>query len=141
MKVLPLLLLVATASAQCSCHLTSYNMTLRTDLTCDDSTVPGISCLVDGNPPVTFISEVQVLELDADFNVVAQQFLQDGYMNGDTLSYTMTEGTTLQVAITGSNAANEIVGNALAAIFHTDCQSEPVIQTGMTMGWIEFVSV
>lgn len=163
-----LLLLVAMAlpaamaqigTTLCACQPDTVTFDLSFSLDCDDSNVegPGINqtaCLVETrgdedteNPFPTVVSEVQILELDQNLQVVGQSFFTDTYFDGDSITYTSIVKTApetidevtlprgFQVSITGLNAEEETLVNTWVIIYTNDCGIFPLLEVGEQIGW------
>ena len=151
----------------CACQPAVYNITIRADLGCGDTSVmgPGIlntACLIETRltdavgvtdfVPAT-VSEIQIMELDVKQNVVGQSQFTDGpYFDGDVVQYTSIvrsmrdsiNGTNLplgfQVSVIGNNALNQPIVNTYGIIYDGNCGVFPLLEEGETIGWTEFVS-
>lgn len=165
-----LLLLIGSASAQtigtdiCACQPSTITFDLVFSLECDDTNVggPGINetaCLVEtrgstpSDPfPVT-VTEVQVLELDQNLQIVGQSVYTDTFVDGDNITYTSIvkrepntiTGTSLprgfQVSITGLSKTEESLVNSWVIIYTNDCGIFPLLEVGEKIGWVKFVSI
>jgi len=152
----------------CACQPSVYELTIRSGLTCQDNDVrenPGIqetACLVETRlsdevsvtdfVPAT-VSEIQILELDQEQEVIGQTVFTDGpYFEGDSVQYTSIVESNpknidpsslplgFQVTILGNNANNEPIVNTWGILYNNDCGVFPLLEEGQTIGWTEFVS-
>lgn len=157
----------------CACQPATIDFRFQFDLTCDDRTInhedglPGLAdsaCITntpDGSD--TSVSEVastmpalvdtmQILELDQNQQVVSQTVYDDGYTDGQVISFNSTVVTNpdevnsvtlpsgLAVTITGRNAAGQQLLNSWAVRYTNDCDIYPVLEPGMQIGWTVLVS-
>ncbi|GKY97329.1 hypothetical protein MPSEU_000691300 [Mayamaea pseudoterrestris] len=153
--------------ATCACQPATYSFKLNFDLVCADRDVrpgdPGIvdtACVLNpsGNENVTDlvpvrVSQVQILELDQNLQVIFQTTLEDNFVNGATFSYssiTQTQPNKLnstsipkgiQVFLTGRNAAEQDLVNFWAIVYDNDCGVFPLLEVGQQIGWTEFTDL
>lgn len=151
----------------CACQPDSYEFTLDFSLTCQDMDVvagqPGIldtACVLntEGNENVTdftpvIISEVQILELDQNLNVIFQTTVPGDLASGDKFNYTSITATqarelndtsvpaALQLFLTGRNAQEQDLVNFYAILYDNACGIWPLLEEGQTAGWTIFVSI
>jgi len=142
----------------CACQPSSYDIVLDFDLGCDNTNVqgPGIeetACIVD--PPIVEASQIQIAELDQGLEVIEESkvILTDTFLNGDKVTYksiiaddagSLTPSSIpggLQISVTGVNADGTELTNAWVVLFTNDCDSFPVIESGMQIGWTIFVRI
>lgn len=155
----------AQSNGTCVCQPGEIQFTLDFALACENRTimsgVQGIEeerCVVThsgglmvfDDVPVS-VSSVTVAEIDFDLNVLRMVNYTDAFVSGDTISYVafsvsdtgaVANGTIpngLQVAITGSNAANEVIINNVVILFTNDCTIYPVLDTDSSIGWVSLV--
>jgi len=149
----------------CACQPSVYRFKLDFGLVCTDNSVGGAgitetSCIVEtrdmnqnpDNPVPISVSEVQVLELGQELQVVGNSQFEGQFFDGHEFSYTsMTitnpSGVTpntiprgFQVFITGVNSDEEPLVNQWAITYSNDCGLFPLLEVGQVIGWIEFVS-
>ena len=151
----------------CFCQPDTITFKLDFSFECPGSNVagPGINdtaCLVETRDSIdaitdfapTFVSEVQVLELDQNLQIVGQSFQNGPFFNGDEITYTsivMQSPETVmaspellprgfQVSITGLNANEESLVNTWVVRYTNDCGIFPLLEIGDRIGWSEFVS-
>ena len=162
----------------CACQPATIDFQFQLDLTCDDrtiseDTVAGLadSACITNTPQMTgggsndteeeqqsdttpvMIDTMQILELDQKQQVVSQTVYDDGYTNGDIISFasivvqdptqvdSMTLPSGLAVTITGRNAAGQQLLNSWAVRYTNSCDIYPVLEPGMQIGWTVLVSV
>lgn len=164
-RLLLFFLLAETTFAQtvgvdiCACQPATYEFTLDFDLTCEDSTVggPGINasaCIIntDVGQNVTdfrpvIVTNIQILELNQDFEVIAQTPISGTFVNGNTFRYTsVIAGRTadipavdvprgFQLSMAGRNALEQDLVNFWLIIYNNDCGIFPIILEGQQIGW------
>ena len=149
----------------CACQPAYYQFTLDFSLRCPDMNVagPGIvdtACVLNtqGNQNVTdftpvLISQIQVLELDQNLQVVYQTTYDESFVNGDIFNYTsitQTQTSSLnatslprgfQMFLTGRNKEEQDLVNFYAIVYDNACGLFPLLQVGMQAGWTIFVSI
>ena len=150
----------------CACQPSVYRFKLDFSLICNDNTVegPGITetaCIVETrdtnqnptNPFPISVSEVQVLELGQDLQVVGNSIFDGQFFDGHEISYTsitirnpdsVTPNTIprgFQVFITGISSDEEPLVNQWAITYNNDCGIFPLLEVGDRIGWVEFVSL
>lgn len=173
LMLLILSLLSKTCHAQigvtvCACQPASYTFQFNFSDVCGTSDVmgPGVvdsSCTVGGtagtegnvtNLKPVFVSSVQILELDQFQAPLAFASYNDGYVNGDTITYTSVAGTTagvnnltlstipkgLQLNIQGINSEDQGIVNFWIILFDNNCGLFPVLKAGEHIGWTGLVS-
>jgi len=149
----------------CACQPDVYEFTLDFGLTCDDMDIikgePGIldtACVVNtsGDENVTdftpvIITEVQILELDQNFDVIGK-FRQSGlFQDGSKFNYTSITAnpmdlnatsvpSAIQLFLTGRNAAEQDLVNFYAIVYDNNCGIWPLLEVGDEAGWTIFVS-
>ena len=151
----------------CACQPSVYEITLDFGLVCEDLNVggPGINdtaCLIGTRLPDTEnvtdlvpaqVSEIQILELDQNQDVVGQSVFTDGpFFDGDKVFYTSIVSTDpelvnsvslprgIQVSINGNNALNQPLLNTWGILYNNDCGIFPLLTVGQNIGWSVFVS-
>jgi len=150
----------------CACQPSQYEFELDLDLTCDDFDIqrgdPGIldtACVVNtsGDQDVTdftpvVVTDIQVLELDQNFDVVGDFLTTGEYVSGDKFSYTSvtanpetltatTVPSAIQLFLSGRNAAGQDLVNFYAIVYNNECNVYPVLSEGNNAGWTELVSM
>jgi hypothetical protein len=125
----------------CACLPSTLTLRLNFTFDCDASSVsgPGINettCYIEtrGNENVTdfiptSVTTVQIFELNEDLAVVGNSNFEDGYLDGDEITYTsiverapenITAATLprgFQIFITGVNAVEQTIVNILAIAY------------------------
>jgi hypothetical protein len=149
----------------CACQPDVYEFTVDLSLQCDDMDIkkgdPGIldtACVVNtsGDENVTdftptIVTEIQVLELDQNFDVVGQYREAGEFTSGDTFQYTSVTATpsklnatsipsAIQLFLSGRNAAEQDLVNFYAIVYDNDCGVWPLLEEGDRAGWTVFVS-
>ena len=151
----------------CACQPSVYEITLDFSLVCDDTNVGGqgivdTACLIGTRLTDTEnvtdlvpaqVSEIQILELDQNQDVVGQSVYTDGpYFDGDKVYYTsivrkdpnainsVTLPRGIQVSINGNNALNQPLINTWGILYNNDCGIFPLLTEGENIGWSVFVS-
>lgn len=150
----------------CACQPSTYTFQLNFDLTCSDRDVrpgdPGIidtACVLNpqGNENVTDlvpvrVTEVQILELDQNLQVIFQTTLEDNFVNGSSFNYSSITHTMpqllndtsipkgIQVFLTGRNAEEQDLVNFWAIVYDNDCGVFPLLEVDQKVGWTIFVS-
>ena len=153
--------------APCACQPSEYTITFDFAAVCDDKTidvsVPGIAesiCVVDSpivgtkvtDPIPVTVSSILIAELDQDLQDLKQENFTGVFVNGDQVSYTsytveesgnisasdVPRG--LQVTVFALNAAGEALVNRFVILYTNNCTDYPVLQEGMQIGWVVFVS-
>ena len=168
---LPVLILSAHAQeigvTTCSCQPATYEFKLNFNLICSDRDIrpgdPGIidtACvlnpqgeeIVEDLVPVR-VTEVQILELDQNLQVVSHTTLKDNFLDGAVFNYSSITQTMpsklnvtslpkgIQVFLTGRNAQEQDLVNFWAIVFDNDCGVFPLLEEGQKMGWTAFVSL
>jgi hypothetical protein len=154
--------------AICYCAPNTYEFTLDFALTCpgDISTGGGVqdfSCFISpfANSEVTdlvpvAIQSINVIELDQNLQLLAQESIERDFGDGDTFQYTSVAafpGTTsytedaptnipraIQLNINGINQNGEGIINVFIIVFTNSCDVYPVLFEGESIGWTTFVS-
>jgi len=141
----------------CACQPGSYDIVLDFSLQCENRNVegPGIeetACSVE--PPIVEASKIQIAELDQSLQVIeeSQITILDTFLDGDKVTYKSIINTLdsksltpkqiprgLQISVTGVNADGAELISAWVVLFTNDCDSFPVIESGMQIGWTIFV--
>ncbi len=155
----------AQSNGTCVCQPGEIQFTLDFALGCENRTImsgmPGIEeerCVVTESGGLTVfdgvpvsVSSVTVTEVDFNLNVLRMVNYTDAFLSGDTISYVgfsvsdtdaVANGTIpngLQVAITGSNADNEVIINNFVILFTNNCTIYPVLDTDSNIGWVSLV--
>jgi hypothetical protein len=151
----------------CACSPSVYTFQLNFSLTCAMETVkdnPGVSdaeCRVSGVRAGLNVTDVipvkvstfEILELNANNEVIQSGFYDQGYFDGATISYTSITGRPdalnltvdqvprgLQINIIGQNANEEDILNYWIVLFTNQCNAFPVFEIGDMIGWTVIVS-
>lgn len=151
----------------CFCQPVTYKIRLDFALECPDSTVnntiPGIlevSCLVESrneeqnltDPFPIIVNEVQILELDRNFELVGQTVYTDPLTNGSIVEYTSIVATSpdfitpetipraFQITIQALNSLEEPLTQTIAIEYSNNCGIFPLLTEGQQIGWAIFVS-
>jgi hypothetical protein len=148
----------------CACQPATYEFTLDFNLGCGDRDVragnPGIvdsACVLNtqGNQNVTDfvpvrVTEIQILELDQNLQVIFQTTKQGNFINGSVFNYTSITQTMpnklnstsipkgIQVFLTGRNAQEQDLVNFWAIVYDNACGIFPLLTVGEKMGWTIF---
>jgi len=146
----------------CACQPATYEFVFDFDLTCDDSNVggPGINasaCVLntDQDRNVTdftpvIVTRILILELNQNFEVIAQTPIVDGFTNGQVFRYTsVIAGETssiapedipkgLQLSMAGRNGDEEDLVNFWLILYDNNCGVFPVVLEGQRIGWTIF---
>ncbi len=150
----------------CGCSAAEYTFLLDFGLTCPPTNVRTgtgsgvlrVSCLVSpfGAPtdklnPVV-IDSVSVLELDQSNNVLVEERVGGGFVDGDSFSYSSVINNpddvksiqnipkALQLNLSGRNEDGVMLMNVFVITFTNECGLTPVLQVGESAGWVRFVS-
>jgi len=147
----------------CACQPSVYEIVLDFDSTCGNSNVvrgPGIketACTVE--PPnaddmvIVEATTILISELDPDLQIIQQVNLTGTFENGDKATYesitaqdagSLTPDTIpagLQISVIGVNAEGTELINLWVVLFTNDCESYPVIESEMQIGWTVFVRI
>ena len=91
------------------------------------------------------MNSVDILELNSNFEVIAQTNFSGAFIDGDSVTYSSVVNagkipTLLQLNIVGANSQNEPIVNFYAIAFTNNCLVYPVIEVGNSAGWTSFVS-
>ena len=147
----------------CACSPSVYTFQLNFSFTCNEQTVsdnPGVKdedCFVQGlrqQDGVTDfvpnkVSTFEILELDANQNIIQSGYYQQGYFDGAKISYTSITGKPdavqnltvdqlprgLQINIIAQNANEEDIINTWIVLFTNMCNAFPVFEVGDQDGW------
>jgi hypothetical protein len=158
------LLLCSTSHAKaqqiCSCSPSTYEFTFDFSLTCPrpgGDYPPGIAevtCFITSFSadvqdlyPVS-VQTISIIEADLDRVPIAQSAIDGDFSSGDSFTYTSVSALgdseqipqSIQLTITGTNAANSSLVQVWAIKFTNDCGTYPVLKLGQAYGWTEFVS-
>jgi len=150
----------------CACQPDVYEFTINLEQTCGQMTIdqddPGIletACVVNpsGQENVTdfvpvIVTEIQVVELDQNFDVIGNLRLNGQYTTGSKFNYTSITArprelnatsipAAIQLFLNGRNAAEEDLVNFYAIVYDNDCGVWPLLTAGDLAGWTIFVSV
>lgn len=149
----------------CACQPATYEFTLDFDLTCDDTNVggPGINasaCVLNTDVELNvtnfrpnIVTTIQILELNQDFEVLAQTPLEGEFADGDTFRYTSIIAGQVgeldpadiprgfQLSMAGRNSNEEDLVNFWLIIYDNNCGVFPVVLEGQQIGWTIFVSL
>lgn len=148
----------STNAQECACQPTTITFQLALDQTCNDDSLasPGIQsfeCTVEnksagedvGIPPAV-ITSIQILEFNAERQLIGQSFTMENFRSGDTVEF-QSEITgssppkSLQALITGvlDNAESDEIINTFIIDFANDCLSSsdtPLLSVGQSLGWL-----
>lgn len=148
----------------CACQPSVYTFELNFSAICDVSTIdsrPGVrgaDCFARGiglYADETFdfvpvqVTTVSIIELNRQFQVLAQTPYADSFQDGDKVTYTSILGTPegvaavtpenipggLQIDIVGINALEQPITNVWIILFDNDCGIFPVLEKGDQIGW------
>ena len=157
--------LIRTTNSQvgdtfCGCTPSSYTMTLDFALTCADTSIslssPGIldvTCSINpalmGNPTEAYAFQIQVLELDQNFQVLKQDTFSDTINNGGTFTYdsAISEPTadpekvpgSIEIGIMAQDVTMTRLFQMWTISFSNSCDIYPVITPDMQVGWTVIV--
>lgn len=159
------LLLICGASpveAQiCACSPSTYEFTFDFSLTCPrpgGDYPPGIaevtcfvtsfSAAVQDLVPVS-VQGISIIEADLDRVPIAQSAIDGDFVSGDSFTYNSVAALgnseeipqSIQLTITGTNAANFSLVQVWAIKFTNDCSIYPVLEVGQNYGWTEFTAL
>jgi hypothetical protein len=149
----------------CACMPSTFVFTFDFSLGCTDdisSDDPGISaftCKVTAaggdtpsDPVPVVVNAIQILEIGQPTRsqiISSTTITGEAYKDGDVFEWTSTADTsfpisddapkTMQVLMTGSNAAGEAVINLWTIEFTNQCNVWPVLTPGMQAGWMVMV--
>jgi len=160
------LMAISGADAQgeggiCACSPSTYEFTFDFSLACPrpgGNYGPGIaevtcfitsfSADVSDLVPVS-VQTISIIEADVNRVPIAQSAIEGDYDSGSTFTYSSVSALgdsssplpqSIQLTITGTNAANSSLVQVWAIKFSNDCEVFPVLNTGESFGWTEFVS-
>ena len=97
------------------------------------------------------VTEVQILELDQNLQVVFMTHLKDNFLDGDSFNYTSITRTIpdqlnatsvpkgIQLFLTGRNAEEQDVVLSWAIVYDNGCGIFPLLTVGERVGWTTFV--
>jgi hypothetical protein len=163
-----LLTLCTTSNAQigtsvCVCSPAVYEMTFNFSQTCNNTIINGdgiittdcaIAPFQDDNVtdlvPIS-VGSIDIIELDADLELLTQSSQFGTFSDGDTITYTSISNVpsainetvypiAFQVSVIGNNAAGDTLFFAGLIVYVTECTVFPVILEGSSIGWVAFVS-
>lgn len=147
----------------CGCSPSNFTITLDFSLFCPPVQVgrgdgiSEISCIISplGAPtsnlePIRLLN-VDFLELDQNNNVLTQERIDGGFVDGDTIVYTSILGRSVdltvadipsafQMNLNGVNAEGVALINVFVITFTNECGILPVLDPGESAGWAVFVS-
>ena len=147
----------------CGCSPSNYSIVLDFSLFCPPvevgrgNGIGEISCIISplGAPssdlePVRLLN-IDILELDQNNNVLTQERIDGGFVNGDTIVYTSILGRDVELAVeqiprafqmnlNGVNADGVALINVFVITFTNECGILPVLDPGESAGWAVFVS-
>lgn len=150
----------ANAQDPCACSPSTYEFTFDFGLTCPrpgGDFPPGIaevtcfitsfSADVDDMIPVS-VETISIIEANLDRVPIAQSAIEGDFVSGDSFTYTSVAALgdenqipqSIQLTITGTNAANSTLVQVWAIKFTNECDVYPVLESGESFGWTEFVS-
>ena len=144
----------------CACSPSTYEFTFNFDLACprpggeygpgiDEVTcfVTSFSAEVEDLTAVS-VQTISIIEADVDRVPIAQSAIEGDYEDGSTFTYSSVAALgnssqipqSIQLTITGLNAQGDSLVLVWAIKFSNDCGIYPVLETGESFGWTEFVS-
>jgi len=149
----------------CACQPAAYEFVFDFGLACTDSTVegPGINAsacvlntetdqnVTDFRPVV--VTRVLVLELNQNFEVIAQTPIVGDFMDGEMFRYTsVIAGDTaditpndvprgIQLSMAGRNAEEQDLVNFWLILYDNNCGFYPVLVEGQQIGWTGMVCI
>lgn len=153
-------------SQVCACQPTTITFQIALEQTCDTnaSLSPGIEtfeCKIENLTsgenkdvvPPAVITSIQIIELDANRQIVGQSYVSGSFRSGDAIDFTSdasdsaTSPTTLQALVRGQQILGDSTSDRILHTFIIDFSSEclsssdePLLSLGQPLGWFIAVS-